>query len=90
MGVHNLPHITDELTTAGLSADTPIALIRWGTRPDQQELLGTLGSIVQQVEETGFEAPAVAVVGAVVNYRHRLQEILGDAVTQRPIVGQSL
>lgn len=86
MGVHNLPHITDELTNAGLSPDTPIALIRWGTRPDQQELLGTLGTIVQQVEETGFEAPAVAVIGAVVNYRHRLQEILGNAVAQKPVV----
>ncbi|HEY9837860.1 MAG TPA: uroporphyrinogen-III C-methyltransferase [Vampirovibrionales bacterium] len=67
MGVHNLPYITRELLNAGLSADTPIALIRWGTRPDQEELIGTLETIVQRVEESGFEAPAIAVIGQVVN-----------------------
>ncbi|USR90476.1 uroporphyrinogen-III C-methyltransferase [Phormidium yuhuli AB48] len=72
MGVRNLPNIIENLLQAGRAPDTPIALIRWGTRPDQEELLGSLGSIVKQVEQTGFEAPAVAVVGAVVN----LQPIL--------------
>lgn len=72
MGVHNLPHIIDQLTQAGRSLDTPIALVRWGTRPDQQELIGTLATIVSQIEETGFEAPAIAVVGNVVNLHETL------------------
>ena len=67
MGVHNLPYIVEQLTAAGRSPQTPVALIRWGTRPDQEELVGTLETIVAQVEETGFEAPAIAVVGNVVN-----------------------
>lgn len=67
MGVHNLLYIVEQLTTAGRSPQTPVALIRWGTRPEQQELIGTLETIVTQVEETGFEAPAIAVVGNVVN-----------------------
>lgn len=67
MGVHNLPFIVEQLTAAGRSPQTPVALIRWGTRPDQEELIGTLETIVTQVEETGFEAPAIAVVGNVVN-----------------------
>ncbi len=67
MGVQNLPYITQELLNAGLSPETPIALIRWGTRPDQEELIGTLETIVQRVEESGFEAPAIAVIGQVVN-----------------------
>lgn len=79
MGVHNLPYITQELLNAGLSPDTPIALIRWGTRPDQEELIGTLETIVQRVEESGFEAPAIAVIGQVVN----LHSILS---TSRPAV----
>jgi uroporphyrin-III C-methyltransferase len=74
MGIHNLPHITEELFAAGMAAETPIALVRWGTRPEQEELVGTLGTIVQQIEATGFEAPAIAVIGAVVE----LQEILRD------------
>lgn len=67
MGLHNLPYIMEQLQTAGLSPETPIALVRWGTRPEQEELLGTLGTIVAQVEATEFTAPAIAVVGSVVN-----------------------
>ncbi|PSB46222.1 uroporphyrinogen-III C-methyltransferase [Cyanosarcina cf. burmensis CCALA 770] len=67
MGVHNLPYIIEQLCEAGLSADTPVALVRWGTRPEQEELIGTLATIVAQVETTGFSAPAIAVIGKVVN-----------------------
>ena len=67
MGIHNLTHIVAELTAAGLSEETPVALVRWGTRPDQEELIGTLGQIVAQVESTGFEAPAIVIIGNVVN-----------------------
>jgi uroporphyrin-III C-methyltransferase len=66
MGVHNLPYIIAELSSAGLSAETPVALIRWGTRPEQEELIGTLGAIVAQVEAAQFGAPAIAVIGDVV------------------------
>ena len=66
MGVHNLPNITHSLVTAGLPDDTPVALIRWGTRPEQEELLGTLADIGDKVAESGFQAPAIAVIGKVV------------------------
>lgn len=67
MGIHNLPYIVEQLRAAGLSLETPIALVRWGTRPDQEELIGKVGTIVEQVEKTGFGAPAIAVIGSVVN-----------------------
>ncbi|WP_250125841.1 uroporphyrinogen-III C-methyltransferase [Chroococcidiopsis sp. CCMEE 29] len=67
MGIHNLPYIVEQLHLAGLSLDTPIALVRWGTRPEQEELIGCLGTIVAQVEATQFGAPAIAVIGDVVN-----------------------
>ncbi|KYC36836.1 uroporphyrin-III methyltransferase [Scytonema hofmannii PCC 7110] len=67
MGIHNLPYIVEQLRAAGLSLETPIALVRWGTRPDQEELIGVLGTIVQQVEATQFAAPAIVVIGSVVN-----------------------
>lgn len=66
MGIHNLPYIAQELTKAGLSVNTPIALVRWGTRPEQEELIGELGTIVEEVEKKGFAAPAIVVIGAVV------------------------
>lgn len=72
MGVHNLPRIIPSLLAGGMTAKTPIALIRWGTRPDQTELIGTLGTIVEQVTTTGFQAPAIAVIGKVVDLRSLL------------------
>ena len=72
MGVHNLPRIIPQLTTGGMSIDTPIALIRWGTRPDQEELVGTLETIIDQIVQTDFKAPAIAVIGQVVNLRSLL------------------
>ena len=75
MGIHNLPYIIEQLQTAGLNPDTPVALVRWGTRPEQEELIGKLGTIVAQVEASGFGAPAIAVIGTVVN----LHSILSDS-----------
>ena len=67
MGVHNLSNIVTKLKAGGLSQETPIALVRWGTRPEQQELIGTLETIIEKVQESQFEAPAIAVIGRVVN-----------------------
>ncbi|NEQ23568.1 MAG: uroporphyrinogen-III C-methyltransferase [Microcoleus sp. SIO2G3] len=72
MGVHNLPYIISQLTAAGLPIDTPIALVRWGTRSEQEELIGTLETIVSKIEQTGFSAPAIAVIGQVVNLHETL------------------
>jgi uroporphyrin-III C-methyltransferase len=72
MGIHNLERIIAELQAAGLAAATPIALVRWGTRPEQEELLGTLATIIAQVETADFKAPAIAVIGTVVKFRAEL------------------
>ena len=72
MGVHNLPRIIPQLLAGGMTDDTPIALIRWGTRPDQSELVGTLGNIVELIVDSDFQAPAIAVVGRVVDLRSLL------------------
>jgi uroporphyrin-III C-methyltransferase len=74
MGVHNLDRITHELIAAGLSGETPIALVRWGTTPHQEELIATLDTVVTQIEQRGFSAPAIAVIGNVV----KLHDILGQ------------
>ncbi|KKI98374.1 uroporphyrinogen-III C-methyltransferase [Prochlorothrix hollandica] len=88
MGIHNLTHITTQLQEAGLAATTPIALIRWGTRPQQEELVGTLGTIVAQVQDTGFSAPAIAVIGAVVQLQEQFRQcrptVLGQLTSPSP------
>ena len=72
MGVRNLSKIAFNLMENGRSPDTPVALIRWGTTPDQETLTGTLGDIAALVEEKKFLPPAVFVVGDVVRLRERL------------------
>lgn len=72
MGVENLAYIADRLLTYGRSKDTPVALIRWGTLPQQEVLVGTLENIVEKVAQTNFLPPAVIVVGEVVGLRERL------------------
>jgi len=67
MGIHNLANIVAQLQAGGLDTETPIALVRWGTRPDQEELIGTLGTITAQVAAQDFSAPAIAVIGSTVN-----------------------
>ncbi|OCR01213.1 uroporphyrinogen-III C-methyltransferase [Oscillatoriales cyanobacterium USR001] len=67
MGIHNLTYIIEQLMAGGLSGDTPIALVRWGTRPEQEELIGNLATIVEQRSAVEFAAPAIAVIGNVVN-----------------------
>lgn len=73
MGVENLPNITRELIANGKPPETPVALVRWGTTTDQATLTGTLADIVDRVREAGFKAPAVTIVGEVVNLRETLR-----------------
>jgi len=73
MGIKNLPHIVAELTRHGRPPQTPVALVRWGTTPQQVTVSGTLADIVSRVKEAGLKAPAIIVVGDVVDLRQRLK-----------------
>lgn len=73
MGVAKIGYIAGQLMEHGRSSDTPVALVRWGTTPEQETLVGTLGTIEEQVAAAGFKAPAVIVVGNVVKQREQLQ-----------------
>jgi uroporphyrinogen III methyltransferase/synthase len=50
-----------------------VALVRWGTTSDQATVTGTLADIVDRVRDAGFKAPAVTIVGEVVNLRDSLR-----------------
>lgn len=67
MGVKSLPIITQELAAHGRSLDTPAALIRNGTRADQETYRGTLGSLCELVEKHQVKPPTLIVIGDVVN-----------------------
>lgn len=72
MGVENLPHITAKLIENGRPAETPAAVIRWGTKPEQKVLITTVGSAADDVAKAGIKPPAIFLVGDVVNLREKL------------------
>ncbi|MEW6584784.1 MAG: uroporphyrinogen-III C-methyltransferase [Nitrospirota bacterium] len=73
MAVKNLNTIVSKLIEHGRPAETPVAVIRWGTRPDQKTLVGTLNTISELAKEKDIKPPAVMVVGDVVKLRDSLQ-----------------
>jgi uroporphyrinogen III methyltransferase/synthase len=73
MGTRQLRNNMQRLMNFGLPATTPVALIRVGTRPDQEVLTGTVGTIAELVAERHFEPPTIVVVGEVVRLREKLQ-----------------
>ncbi|MBO8136840.1 MAG: uroporphyrinogen-III C-methyltransferase [Desulfotomaculum sp.] len=72
MGMSNLSKICEKLIQYGRSPSTPVALVRWGTRPEQQTLVGTLQDITEKAKEAEFKNPAVIIVGEVVKLREKL------------------
>lgn len=85
MGVKNLPQITRQLMDHGKPPDTPAALVRWGTTPSQVTVSGTLETIVEKVQSAGLKAPALIVVGDVVNLRPTLKWF-----EKRPLLGKRI
>jgi len=73
MAMGNLPGIVEKLLENGMPADMPTAIVREGTRPQQETLVAALGTIVAQVERTEFAAPAVVVIGNVVRERESIR-----------------
>ncbi|MEO5804645.1 MAG: uroporphyrinogen-III C-methyltransferase, partial [Verrucomicrobiota bacterium] len=72
MGVERIREISEKLIENGMSAKTPVAMVRWGTTGQQQSIEGTLATIGDVVAETKFSAPAVTVIGDVVKLRKKL------------------
>jgi uroporphyrinogen III methyltransferase/synthase len=72
MGVSAFAEIARELIAAGRPPETPAIAVRWATRPDQESIEGTLGSLPQLIAEHGMKPPATIVIGEVVRLRGKL------------------
>lgn len=67
MGVRTLGAIAEALVQGGLDPRTPAAVVADAGLPSQRRVDGTVGTIAQVVADAGIGAPAVTVVGAVVD-----------------------
>ena len=66
MGLTNLREIAREIVSRGRSAATPAMAVRWGTRPDQETITGTLGDLADRIEAAHMKPPATIFIGEVV------------------------
>ncbi len=73
MTVKNITLVCRKLIENGRSPETPVAVVRWGTRADQTTLVGNLENIADLVKENDIKPPAVMVVGDVVKLRDKLK-----------------
>lgn len=85
MGVERIQKITDELIQQGMSPDTPVAMVRWGTTGRQESIKGSLSTIARIASEAQFAAPAVTIIGDVVRFRQQL-----NWYESRPLFGQRI
>jgi uroporphyrinogen III methyltransferase/synthase len=85
MGREHLREIAERLIAVGRSAETPAMAVRWGTRPDQQTIGGTLATLPTLVEAAGMKPPVTIVIGDVV----RLRETM-NWFEKKPLFGQRI
>src|SRR4029077_5584219 len=72
MGLTTFDQIAREIIARGRSAATPAMAVRWGTRPDQETISGTLATLPGQIQARGLKPPATIIVGEVVRLREKL------------------
>ncbi len=72
MGLHTLERLCQGLMEHGKPATTPVAIVSQGTSVEQRVLTGTLGDIVARQQQARLPAPALIIVGEVVELQSRL------------------
>jgi uroporphyrinogen III methyltransferase / synthase len=72
MGIFAIREIANEIMRHGRSAETPVIVVRWGTRPDQETVAGTLQTIADQIEAADLKPPATVIIGEVVGLHAKL------------------
>jgi len=85
MGLHTLPQLAAKMIEHGKPASTPAAIISRGTSADQKVLTGTLETLPQLQAEAKLPAPALIIVGEVVELHENLswfgEEVLAQNLT---------
>ncbi|MCZ4298314.1 siroheme synthase CysG [Henriciella marina] len=65
MGVGTSTVISEKLQEAGLSGDTPVAVIENGTRANETRGFGSLEALPRIIETHGIKGPALLIIGEV-------------------------
>jgi uroporphyrinogen III methyltransferase/synthase len=85
MAMENFDFIVEQLTSKGLSPDTPAAVITNATQPTQKIAKATLASISEECKKQKIGPPAIIVIGATAEGDSRLEWL-----TKQPLFGKTL
>jgi uroporphyrinogen III methyltransferase/synthase len=85
MGIFAICDIAAEIMRHGRSGETPALAVRWGTRPDQETVSGTLATIADRIEQADLKPPATVIIGEVVGLHEKL-----DWFEKLPLFGQKI
>jgi uroporphyrinogen III methyltransferase/synthase len=72
MGLTTFDEVARRLIASGRPAETPAAVVRWATRPDQETLSGTLATLPEMIHARKLKPPATIIVGDVAQLRAKL------------------
>lgn len=83
MGIKTLAQIAQKLIKVGWDPKTPAATVQWATTPKQRTVRGTLATIATLASKV--TAPAVTIIGQVVDLERRLRWF-----EKKPLFGQKI
>ncbi|WP_101296968.1 cobalt-precorrin-4/precorrin-4 C(11)-methyltransferase [Halegenticoccus soli] len=79
LGTHAVRDTMERLLDDGHDPDVPVAVVYHASWPDEDVLVGTIGTIADRVEEAGYRASALVVVGdAVTGSGYERSFLYGD------------
>jgi uroporphyrinogen III methyltransferase / synthase len=85
MGTENLGDWTKSLITNGMSSETPVAIVQFGTWGKQKSISGTLATITKLATKEKISPPALTILGDVVKLRDKL-----NWAEKRPLFGKRI
>ncbi len=85
MGVTALPAVVERLLEAGMSPETPAAMVQQGTTAAQRRVVSTLSGLTAAIAAAGLEPPALFAIGPTVAHSSTL-----DWFSELPLAGRRL
>jgi len=91
LGTHAVSETMDRLLDEGHDPDTPVAVVYHASWPDEDVIEGTIETIGEKVEDAGYRASALVIIGEAVNGSNYERSFLygdwargGDAPNDEP------
>jgi uroporphyrin-III C-methyltransferase len=76
MGIKNADSISLQLLKNGMDHNMPVAIIQNATLPFQSLTTSTLDTYPQVIIDKNIKAPAILIIGKIVNLRNKLTDFL--------------